>query len=355
MRGVRRSLFPVAAVVFAACSGGGDAPDTVADAPSTTLTVDDPLFDPVVDPLSDTVAAATTTTEPPAPVRVGLVAPSAADDGSFTQSMADALARLGVEVEVAGDTDPDDAAGALERFAGEGFDLVVAHGAEYAGAVREAAGAAPDAAFAWGPADASGPDDPPNLFVYGARADEGAYALGAMAAAITGGAPLGVVGSVEVADVRRYVEGFVAGAGDTSVEVTYIDSFDDEALGAEAARIVADRGAATLTATSQMSVGVLAVAVERSLPWFANLVDQSALAPDLVVASQVYRWEVAIEAILAAAAGEDRPAGSFDLTLANGGLEVVYNDAFALDPAIREIGDAALGGVRDGSVATGVG
>ena len=337
------------ALVLVACSGG-ESSEVATSAPGTTEAVDDPAF--------DTVATTTTsTTQPPAPVRVGLVAPSGADDASFTLSMTDALGRLGVEVEIAEDTDAADAADALGRFAGEGVDLVVAHGTEYAAAVREVAAATPDVAFAWGP-PAGGPggssDDPSNLFVYDARADEGAYVLGAVAAAVAAGDPLGVVGSVEVADARRYVEGFVAGAGEVTVEVTYLDSFDDRDLAAEAARAVADRGAGTLTATSQMSVGALTVARERSLPWFANLTDQSSLAPELVVASQVYRWEVAIGAILDAVAAGERPPDPFELTLANGGLEVVYNDGFGLDPAFRAIGDAASEGLLDGSVTTGV-
>ncbi len=349
---VRRAAggIAIAVLVGVACSGGdseGDSPASTAAATSTET----PVFE-----------SAPETTEPVQTLTVGVVLPSADDDGAFSQSMVEALDRIELPVEtVVADQvlDREAAADAMRELADDGAALVIAHGAEFAGAVREVAAEAPDVVFAHGP----NVDDPelPNLWTYEARSDQGAFALGSMAAALSTSGSVGVIGSVPVVDVALWADGFAAGVTASSsgatAEVTYIDSFDDGALGQEAARSVADRGADVLTATSQMSVAALEVAVERDLPWFGNYLDQTSLAPDHVVASQVYRWEVAIEPMLAAVAdGGDGAAVAADrvvLTLDNGGLEVVYNDAVA-DESIRTVGEEAIGAVRSGSVLTGV-
>ena len=49
-----------------------------------------------------------------------------------------------------------------------------------------------------------------------------------------------------------------------------------------------------LTGTAQMVVGAIGVAKDRSVLWFGTQCDQAQLAPDIVVASQVYHWEVAL-------------------------------------------------------------
>lgn len=291
-------------------------------------------------------------------LRVAIVAPSASNDLAFTQSMVDGVNAMSADVEVAitdGTFIVDEAAAAIRGYADDGFDLVIAHGSQYGGPLAEIAPDFPDVTFAWGTAaDNFGLD---NVFAYTVRADEGGFVNGTIAAALTESGVIGVVGPIEVGDAKLYIDGFVAGVAsvDDSIEVNvnYIESFGDVALAAEAATAHLANGADVLTGTAQMVVGATGVAQEEGAAWFGTQSNQTALGEEIVVASQVYHWEVLLDEIVAAMeAGE---AGSVLIaTLANGGLVIEYNDAYGLDAGIQTDAEATTAGLADGSISTGI-
>lgn len=293
-------------------------------------------------------------------IRIGIVAPSASNDLAFTQSIVDSVDRVAEErdVEVAitdGTFVVEDAAAAIRGYAEDSVDLVIAHGSQYGGPLEEIAPEFPETSFAWGTSvDTFGLD---NVFAYTTRADQGGYVNGVMAAQLTEGT-IGVVGPIEVGDAQLYVDGFVNGVAaqnpDATVNVNYIESFSDVALASEAANAQVSNGADVLTGTAQMVVGATGVATENGIPWFGTQSNQTALAPELTVASQVYHWEVVLSEILAAIDGGTLGGETFTLTFENSGLEMEYNDAFELDDAIRSSADEAVAGITDGSVSTGV-
>lgn len=289
-------------------------------------------------------------------LRVAAVLPSARDDRAFSQSMAEALERMrtaGLIGEVALSESlfvVDEAGEALRDYAEAGYDLVIAHGVQYAPFVEQIAPDFPGTAFAWGPeVETFGLA---NVSSYTSAVEQGAYAMGLMAAALAGPADVGIVGPVEAANTRRYVDGFAAGvaAGGGSARSVYIDSFSDVERAAEAARSFLDGGAAVLTGTAQMTVGAIGVADERGIPWFGTESSQTALAPDVVVASQVYRWEVVLEDLVAEIAAGRLGGFTYEIDFANGGLALDYNAAYDLDPAVRRLGDEAVAGIIDGSI-----
>ena len=289
-------------------------------------------------------------------LRVAAVLPSARDDRAFSQSMAEALERMrtaGLISEVALSESlfvVDEAGEALRDYAEAGYDLVIAHGVQYAPFVEQIAPDFPGTAFAWGPeVETFGLA---NVSSYTSAVEQGAYAMGLMAAALAGAAEVGIVGPVEAANTRRYVDGFAAGvaAGGGSARSVYIDSFSDAERAAEAARSFLDGGATVLTGTAQMTVGAIAVADERGIPWFGTESSQTALAPDVVVASQVYRWEVVLEDLVAEIAAGRLGGLTYEIDFANGGLALDYNAAYDLDPAVRRLGDEAVAGIIDGSI-----
>ena len=294
-------------------------------------------------------------------VRIGIVAPSASNDLAFTQSIVDSVNRVAEErdIEIAitdGAFVVEDAAAAIRGYAEDGFDLVLAHGSQYGGPLEEIAPEFPDTAFAWGTSvDTFGLD---NVFAYTTRADEGGYVNGVMAAQLTESGTIGVVGPIEVGDAKLYVDGFVNGvadqAPDVTVNVNYIESFSDVALASEAANAQVSNGADVLTGTAQMVVGATGVATDAGIPWFGTQSNQTPLAPDLTVASQVYHWEVVLDEILDSMAAGTLGGETFTLTFENGGLEMEYNDGYALADDVRASADAAVAGIVDGSVSTGV-
>ncbi len=290
-------------------------------------------------------------------LRIGVVAPSASTDLAFSQSMVDAVNLLaqerGLEVSVTDSTFVEsDAAAALRGYADQGYDLVIGHGSQFGPSIQELAAQFPGTAFAWG--TASDNFGLSNVYAYDAKAQEGGYVLGALAGILTSTNAIGVVGPLEVGDAALYVNGFQAGAQaerpDVRVDVDYIESFSDIALAAEAANVHLDNGADVLSGSAQMVVGAVDVAAERGALWFGTQSNQTSLAPEIVVASQVYRWDVLLRPILDDIAAGRSAGSTSSLTLANGGLVIEYNEAYALPPEARQRADQLVADIASGAI-----
>ena len=300
------------------------------------------------------------------PVRIAIVMPSATTDLAWSQSIFDSLLRIqeaaGGEavVEIAfteGMFNVTDAAAALRDYAAEGYNIVIAHGTQYGSSLFEIAPDFPDTTFVYGTAtDVGEADGLENVFAYEARAEEGGYVNGVLAAALSESGVIGVVGPVEAGDAKLYIDGFLAGAQatnpDVTVNVSYTGSFGDTALAAEAANVHIDAGADVLTGSAQQVVGAIQVASDAGVPWLGTQSDQSPLAPDIVIATQLYDWDAILLEII-----ENHQAGvvggvAYQLTLANGGLTMVFADDLPADAVAAA--EAAVAGIIDGSVTVNV-
>lgn len=296
------------------------------------------------------------------PFRVALVAPSARNDLAFTQSMFDSLARLSadynIDIQVTDGTFViEDAAVAIRSYADDGFDMVIAHGSQYGGSVSEIAQDFPDTVFAWGTSrDTFGLS---NVYSYSVASEQGGYVNGVLGARLTESGIIGVVGPIEVGDIKAYIDGFVNGAAATdpsvTVNVNYIDSFSDVALAAEAAQAHVDAGADVMTGVSQMTVGATGVANEHGVYWFGAQSNQTPLGEDIVVASVVYSWEFQLSQILDDMLNGELNGRVIVADLANGGLRMVYNPSVLLSVEDRAAADAAEEGIKAGSISIGVG
>ena len=294
------------------------------------------------------------------PFRVAVVMPSAINDLAFSQSMYDTLVAIQNEMgaenfEFAYSDNMfvvDDAATALRDYASQGYNLVLAHGSQYGSSLQEIAPDFPETSFAWGTTvDTFGI---PNIYAYEARSEEGGFVNGVIAATLSKSNMLGVVGPIETGDAKLYVDGFAAGAKsvkpDITVNVNYIGSFSDVALAAEAANTQVGAGADALTGTAQMVVGAIGVAEENGIPWFGTQSSQTSLAPDIVVASQVYNWKGVINTIIENVKKGELGGTSFALTLGNGGLVMDYNPAYTLPAEAKAAADAAVAGISAGTL-----
>ncbi|MXW57385.1 MAG: BMP family ABC transporter substrate-binding protein, partial [Acidimicrobiia bacterium] len=298
---------------------------------------------------------------PPAPFRVAVVAPSASNDLAFTQSMFDAVNALLASGDISefaitdGTFIVEDAGAAIRGYAEEGYDLVIAHGSQYGGPLQEIAPDFPDVSFAWGTAvDTFGL---PNVNSYSVRSDLGGYVNGVVAAQLTESGVIGVIGPIEVGDAKLYVDGFAAGARaqnpDVEVNIVYTGSFADVALAAEAAQSHISAGADVLTGSAQMVVGATGVAQENGVLWFGTQANQTALGEDIVVASQVYRWEVILSEVVDQVKGGTLGGTTFIMTFDGGGLEIQFNDAMDIPAAVLDSAEATIAGLSDGSISTG--
>lgn len=293
--------------------------------------------------------------------RIGIVAPSARDDLAFTQSIVDAAAVISAERDGVGVDISDellvtaDAEAAIRGYAAAGYDLVIAHGSQYGTSVAAIAPEFPNTAFAWG--TAADTFDLPNVSAYEVSADEGGYVLGTIAARLSETGVVGVVGPLELGDAALYIGGFGAGvrATDAQVEVltAYTGSFSDLALAAETAAGHIEAGADVLTGSAQMVVGAVGVAADNGAVWFGNQSNQTELAPDLVAASQVYHWEVALRQIIDGLSEGVLGGETYTLNLANGGIIIEYNAGYDLDGDIASAAAEVANGIIDGSIVTG--
>lgn len=301
--------------------------------------------------------------------RVAVIMPSNINDLAFSQSMYDAL--KAIQTEMGGEKKMelvysegmfvvDDAAAAIRDYASQGYDLVIAHGSQYGSSLQEIAPDFPKTSFAHGTTVNTFVDEGiENVFAYEAAAEQGGYVNGVIAANLTKSNVIGIVGPIETGDAKLYIDGFVAGVKATNpdvvVNVNYIGSFSDVALAAESASTHIGAGADMLSGTAQMVVGAIGVAEEKGALWFGTQASQTSLAPDIVVANQVYDWTVVLNDIIALIKDGTYGGKAYKITLENKGLVMDYNAGFDLPANVKSQAEAAEQGIIDGSITIDLG
>ena len=319
---------------------------------------------PVAAPASEEAAA----TEAPAEaadagevVRVALLMPSTINDIAWSQSMYTSLKELQAEMgedklEIAYSENMfnvPDAAAAIRDYASNGYNLIIAHGAQYGDSLMEIAPDFPEVSFAWGTTTRTGAEDGiTNIFAYEPRGDEAGYVTGVLAAKLSAAKVIGLVGPVDAGDAKLHVDGFLAGVKatdpDVKVNVSFTGSFGDTALAAEAANTHIAAGADVLTGSSQQVVGAIGVAKENSIPWIGVQADQSTASPETVMASAIYDWKQLLKDIIAKRAAGTLGGEVLQLTYANGGIRTIYNTAAPAEAVAAA--QAAEAGLADGSI-----
>ena len=296
------------------------------------------------------------------PIRIAVIMPSATTDMAFSQSMFSAL--KAVQAEMGGESALElkysenmfkvpDAAAAIRDYASQGFDIVIAHGSQYGTSVEEIAKEFPKTTFAWGTdVNTFGLD---NVYAYTAAAEEGGYINGVMAAMLTKSKLVGVTGPVEVGDAKTYIDGFTQGVAsvDPNIKVakTWTGSFSDVALMTEAAKTHIAAGADILTGSSQSVVGSIGAAKEAgNVLWFGTQADQASLAPNLVVASQVYDWTKMIKEIIANRKSGKLGGTQYKLQLNNDGLKVAFNSGYSLPADVKAAAEKAIADIKSGAI-----
>ena len=318
---------------------------------------------PVAPAEAGTVPAAEEATGDPeiAPIKIALIIPSSTSDISWSQSIYSSLMQIQAEagegvVEVAYSENMfsvPDAAAAIRDYAADGYNLVIAHGAQYGDTLFEVARDFPETSFAWGTTTNTGVEAGiTNVFAYEPRGDEAGYVTGVLAAKLTTKKMIGLVGPVDAGDAKLHVDGFLAGVkatvGSVAVNVSFTGSFGDTALAAEAANTHIKAGADVLTGSSQQVVGAIGVAKENGIPWIGVQADQSPVAPEIVAASAIYDWhDTLLEMITLHQAGE-LGGKVLQLTYANGGIKTIYSETLPAEAV--DAAKAAEAGLIDGSI-----
>ena len=301
--------------------------------------------------------------------RVAVIMPSTVNDLAFSQSMYDAL--LKIQADMGGPEKMelvysenmfvvDDAAAAIRDYASQGYDLIIAHGSQYGSSLKEIAPDFPTTAFAHGTTvDTFVDEGVNNVFAYEAASDEGGYVNGVMAGKLTKSNIIGVVGPLETGDAKLYIVGVVAGVKasnpDAQVHVNYIGSFSDVALASEAASTHITAGADVWTGSAQMVVGAIGKAKENGVLWFGTQASQTSLAPDIVVANEIYEWTVVLNDIIDQMDAGTYGGKAYVINLENGGEVIEYNPNFDLPADVKQLAEDTIQGIKDGSIVIPIG
>jgi len=269
-------------------------------------------------------------------IKIALVIPSTIDDLAWSQAMYEGI--KGAQAELGADKlsfevserlwNAVDAGAAIRQYAMKGFNIIIAHGAQYQSLLAEIAPDFPKTSFAYG----TGFNAPePNIFAYDPHAQEGAYLLGILAGYTTKSNIIGIVGPISAGDAIKYNKGFEQGAKsvkpDVQVRVAYTGSFGDLVAAGEIARTHIKAGADVLTGTSQQTVGAINVAAEKKgLYWLSSDMDQKSIAPETVLAAQAYNFKQVVMEMINSRAKGVMGGKHLELSLANGGLMMMLNE-----------------------------
>ena len=192
---------------------------------------------------------------PKSKVKIALIIESTVDDKGWGQAMHDAIVvvqkKYGealVEYNYSEKMKPVDAGSAARQYASRGFDVIIAHGAQFKNLVLELSEEFPKTTFAFGTNADVGPK---NVFTYMPMSEETGYINGVIAGMVTKTGIIGVVGPVDAGDSARYDRGFWLGVKSVNpkadIKVAHTGSFADYVKAGELAQTHIKAGADVLT------------------------------------------------------------------------------------------------------------
>lgn len=226
-------------------------------------------------------------------LRVGLITPGSITDAAWNSGAYKGLEAirdsLGLDISHVEARTPAAQEEALRAYAAQGYRLVLAHGYEFQLPAERVSLEYPNTYFVVTSGARQAANVSPLIF----RLEEASYLAGMAAGALTRSNVIGFVGGVELPPVRAAYEGWMAGAKAVNQAIdsrsTYLNNWDDAALGREAALALirervdvfhhnADAAALGLFQAAKETPGVLV---------FGANADQASLAPDHVPGSAV--------------------------------------------------------------------
>jgi basic membrane lipoprotein Med (substrate-binding protein (PBP1-ABC) superfamily) len=227
--------------------------------------------------------------------RVALLTPGSVADGGWNQGAYDGLRRiereLGAQVSHVETKTPAEFEEAFRDYAARGYDLIFGHGFEYQEAAAKVAAEYPKTIFI----TTSGSTVRPNLAPMVFELEQATYLCGFLGGRMSRTGRLGMIGGIRLPSIESTFLAFRGGAErarpGVDVRESWIGNFDDAAAAREAALALLEEGADFLIhQANDAGRGVLQAVSERAAGGaevyaFGTNRDQSAMAPDVVIAS----------------------------------------------------------------------
>ncbi|MBZ4674079.1 MAG: basic rane lipoprotein, partial [Spirochaeta sp.] len=225
---------------------------------------------------------------------------------------------------------PVDAGSAARQYVAQGFDIIIAHGAQYKNLIMEMAEEYPDVSFAFGTSAEVGPD---NVFTYMPESEETGYLSGIIAGMTTKANIIGLVGPVDAGDAARYNRGFVLGVQavnpEAKIMVAHSGSFSDFVKAGEVAQSQIRSGADVLTGSSQQALGALRAVADypnEDIWWVGQDIAQIHITEGYkVIAASSYNYASVIEGLVAKLDAGILGGEVIPLNFKNGGFVFEFN------------------------------
>lgn len=287
-------------------------------------------------------------------LQIALIIENTIDDKGWCQAMYDGLVQAQEEIpgqfefRVAEKMAPVDAGSIARQFVAEGYDLIIAHGAQYKNLILELAEDNPEISFAYGTSGDLGPD---NVYTYMPESEETGYLSGIIAGMLTKTNIVGYVGPVDGGDAARYGRGYVMGVRAVNpsarILVAHTGSFSDYVKAGEVAVSQMGNGADVLTGASQQAIGALRATAEKAdVLWVGQDIAQISTNEGAThcVAASSYNYAAVIKELV-----ENIKAGKLGgevipMNFNNGGFIFQYNENLEdlITPEIRSAVSEAL-------------
>lgn len=226
------------------------------------------------------------------PFRVGLLTPGSINDGGWNALAWEGVQRiqreLGAEISHQETKTPSEMTEGFRAFGMKGFDLAFGHGFEYQEPAKTAGAQYPNTIFV----TTSGSTIAKNVAPMRFQIEEATYVLGVIAARESKTGKAGLVGGINVPSIASSFLAFKAGAQSVNpkfeVKEVYTGNFDDLGAAKLATLSLINAGADyVFHQANEAGRGVFQACTERKIRCFGANADQSALAPDSIVASAV--------------------------------------------------------------------
>ncbi|MBM9469298.1 BMP family lipoprotein [Nakamurella leprariae] len=352
LRGTAAAAALSATLLLAACGGSSDAGSTGSSSDS---------------------AASSGSSSSGEPFKVVVLSDGAANDQSWSNSVADGLNEIDPSLDVESDfvgplTTADEYQQQGSSYASNGFDMILITNGGQTSAAVQIAEQFPDVTVCQGPISPTEDDlasFPSNFCAWNLKQQDGTFLAGVVAGLVTQTDVIGSVAGGEFPAVVRQPEGFILGARcvnpDVTIDIQYTGSFSDVGAAQAAAQTEIAGGADVLLSAVDSAVrGLYAAAEGAPRPTFVipSYFDSYEQAPETVLTSVLYNLNgITADLIAKGAQGElgdadggDEQYFNYDYANLNVGELADFHGNAAITPEIEAKLAEIEGKLRDGTI-----
>ncbi|MDD3824098.1 MAG: BMP family protein [Sphaerochaetaceae bacterium] len=271
-------------------------------------------------------------------IKIALIIENTIDDKGWCQAMHDGITLAvqqnpgRIEYSYSEKMKPVDAGSAVLQYAGQGYDVIIGHGAQYKNLITEMAAEYPDISFAFG---TSSEIVGPNVFSYMPQSEETGYLNGLIAGMLTKSNVIGLIGPVDGGDAARYNRGFVLGVkavnASANVMVAHTGSFSDFVKATEVAHSQIRSGADILTGSSQQALGGLRAVADyrdKDIWWVGQDLAQIGIPEGYkVLSASSYNYAAVINTLVKRLDAGIKGGENIPMNFNNDGFVFKFNDA----------------------------